>query len=677
MTKELLQFVPFSSAVDAGFWYQLSKKKLDVFKLSDSPVEIFGFYSYNSSLTSLPPIANIDYSAFNNEMQIPSSSFPMKGVVINTNTLEDFKVKDKKALLQSVGQSIWQAITSGAALDNPIILQSLLCLTFADIKKYHYYYWIAFPAFNYPDSTVCKDTKKFCDYFTEDEVSQFLKSYDSLSPSDKTLFLVFKENNGCSIFNLKEFEKLKKKEGKIMLGFTDPSRYEKHPGWPLRNALALAAYHWGEDQANWDVVCFREYIKDGKRFHEQSIVISIEMSIDTLPKECPEVVGWEKHKSKLAPRKVDMSSSMDPIKLADAAVDLNLKLMHWRLVPDLDLQAIKSARCLLFGAGTLGCNVARCLLGWGVRKITFVDNSFVSFSNPVRQTLFEFEDCQQGGKPKAAAAAEALKRIFPGVESEGRALSVPMPGHPASEKLLDQIRADVKQVEELIENHDVIFLLTDTRESRWLPTLISASNKKIVVNAALGYDTFLVMRHGYRPQDDKGSGDQPVSSLNDGNDLGCYFCNDVVAPGNSLTDRTLDQQCTVTRPGVSYMAAGIAVELAVSILQHPKRALAPATTSDPCTLKSNAEFCTPLGIVPHQVRGYIERYQNKLLISKSFKQCTACSQIVVDEYKKSGFDFVLKVMNMPGYLEELTALDKLMENVNEDEVLCYSDEEDF
>ncbi len=67
-----------------------------------------------------------------------------------------------------------------------------------------------------------------------------------------------------------------------------------------------------------------------------------------------------------------------------AAVELNLQLMRWRAAPQLNVAVVSSAKCLLLGAGTLGCSVARALLGWGVRRMTFVDSSRVSYSNPVR-----------------------------------------------------------------------------------------------------------------------------------------------------------------------------------------------------------------------------------------------------------------------------------------------------
>ena len=50
--------------------------------------------------------------------------------------------------------------------------------------------------------------------------------------------------------------------------------------------------------------------------------------------EMPGVVGWEKNdKGQLGPRLANMRASMDPVKIAENSVDLNLKLMQWRLVP--------------------------------------------------------------------------------------------------------------------------------------------------------------------------------------------------------------------------------------------------------------------------------------------------------------------------------------------------------
>ena len=91
----------------------------------------------------------------------------------------------------------------------------------------------------------------------------------------------------------------------------------------------------------------------------------------------------------------------------------------------------------------------------------------------------------------------------------------------------------MQRLEGLIQEHDILFLLMDTRESRWLPTLLGAAAGKLVINAALGFDGFLVMRHGLGLQDC----DDPAKPR-----LGCYFCSDVVAPLDSTTGQALDQQ---------------------------------------------------------------------------------------------------------------------------------------
>ena len=54
-----------------------------------------------------------------------------------------------------------------------------------------------------------------------------------------------------------------------------------------------------------------------------------------------------------------------------------------------------------------------------------------------------------------------------------------------------------------------------------------------MICSALGFDTFLVLRHGYKTSHcDTRDVTMTKSMVIPGNQLGCYFCNDVVAPGD-------------------------------------------------------------------------------------------------------------------------------------------------
>lgn len=54
-----------------------------------------------------------------------------------------------------------------------------------------------------------------------------------------------------------------------------------------------------------------------------------------------------------------------------------------------------------------------------------------------------------------------------------------MPGHPVGESLLEQTKDALVKLVDLISSHDVVFLLLDSREARWLPTLLGAYHKKV------------------------------------------------------------------------------------------------------------------------------------------------------------------------------------------------------
>ncbi|RWS02420.1 ubiquitin-like modifier-activating enzyme ATG7 [Dinothrombium tinctorium] len=652
-SEDILQFYPFSSLIDPSFWHIVSEKKLSVYRLNETAIDIFGMYR-NDEAKNLPPLAAFSYDSLNEYyymltlskthfflLSAPSSesgSYPMFGKLIIYNTLEAFRNANKKELLQSFGEKLWQRMNDAKECTNITeLLSQFLLIAFADLKKYHYHYWFAFPVFQYPQSSVLQSIAALKNVWTKEQLSEFQTKISQTPESKKAYFLTFvnDETNEVSIHPFEDYKLLEKKCGQVFFSFADPCPNPKYPGWPLRNFLTLIVLKYKLEICS--ILSFRLQRNDCS----ESLLFEVKLVYKEESK-CPPCIGWEKNeKQKLGAKFVDLSSTFDPKRLAESAVDLNLKLMRWRLVPSLDLQKISETKCLLLGAGTLGCNVARCLLAWGVKNITFVDNGKVSFSNPVRQSLYEFNDCLERGKPKAEAAADGLKRIYPSANAKSVVLTIPMPGHPVSSTMINEVENDVLTLEQLIESHDCVFLLMDTRESRWLPTVICQSKRKLVINAALGFDTYLVQRHGIQAS-------KAFQSSAKDDRLGCYFCNDVVAPGDSTKNRTLDQECTVTRPGVSYLAAGLAAELMVSVIQHPLGANAPAnyTTDDDDPF---AESC--LGIVPHQIRGFLSQFNQLMPVSKAFDCCTACSSQVVEAYETKGFDFLLQVFKDTDHLE--------------------------
>jgi ubiquitin-like modifier-activating enzyme ATG7 len=432
--------------------------KLDVYKLNEDPIVIHGYYRLGEP--PLPSCVYLERDAFSIEYKAPARFYAAPGTLYNTNTIEAFKNLPKANLFKTATGKIWHDITSGEALRDPWLLNRFLLLTFADLKKYRFYYMFGYPALHFGDENVtASPSAPLLDFLSVTELSAL---YEALASPTNIFrmkmggyFLLKKdEQAGVRIGKLTDWGTFWEKDETPTVGFADPSALPS-PGWPLRNLLVLLAVQFKVKEVN--IVCYRGRTEG----------IWFKAHIPDAPAECPQSSGWERNqKGDLAPRFVSLESTLDPKSLANTSVDLNLKLMRWRILPALNLEAIAQSKCLLLGAGTLGCNVARCLMSWGVRNITFVDNGTVSYSNPVRQSLYEFLDCADGGKPKAAAAAAKLKAIFPNVESQGIQFSIPMPGHAVTESELPHVKDAVQQLQELVKAHDVIFLLTDSRESR-------------------------------------------------------------------------------------------------------------------------------------------------------------------------------------------------------------------
>ena len=590
----------------------------------------------------------------------------VQGTLIGYNTLEAFQSVDKNQALASAFLPKFLNTTG----DENSVLESLtqvVLLTYCDLKQHKVLYWFGFPTLalrsgiriplgswqqvsnNTLPQAIHHMRIKCQDQTTNDDDN------DSITSGGLPPYFLGRLNNETHKV-IGDYLPLSKDSyqqvqgqitdgdsSQLVFGFFDPTASTDRDqsqipllGWPMRNLIAYLCFHLDLGGQTVSILSYRPKVlrrilldtppqdQQQQQHHgdHDSLLLTVQLpnkqdydwaaTQEETATPQYKVVGWELNaRSKPGPRWVNLRPLLDTKHLAIQAADLNLKLMKWRMIPDLRVNQLQQTKVLIIGAGTLGCSVARVLLGWGIRHFVFVDNGKVSYSNPVRQSLFTLEDCHDasgngGGRPKAVAAAEALQTIAADVESQGIVLSIPMPGHAEKDK--ESIAQTVETLDELVQDCDVVYLLTDTRESRWLPTVMAAAHDKMLINAALGLDSWLVMRHGGGCWANSSSTSQ--ATVVDGKlrkRLGCYFCNDVVAPENSTRNRTLDQQCTVTRPGLAPIASSMAVELMVSLLHHPDGLKAPPPISSsnfsPTVTSDSAASASQLGVIPHQIRG--------------------------------------------------------------------------
>jgi ubiquitin-like modifier-activating enzyme ATG7 len=687
-----IKFVPFSSAVESAFWVRFCREKLETIRLEEAPIPLRLTYTVQRSdpvprlqchdhsllLSSPDPTSSQDLSSQwkNNECVF------VNGHMIGYNTLESLQKLDKNQCLHDY------FVNQFFSTDDSTVLKSLtsaILISFADLKSHSVVYWFGIPALVPQHSwrgQVLRDPERTDAIHASVETlrRQRLQRHEEGFPP---FFICCKTT--CVPLSRESYANLLQTEtlADLCFGFLDlvadggeqatelaPPTDSSLMGWPLRNLVAYLSFHLdGLAGQRVTMVSYRPRVirrltvgDDITSEHpegHQSVLFSMQLPTKeeydaSLSPLRYKVVGWELNaRAKPGPRSVNLRPLLDPHHLAVQAADLNLKLMKWRMIPDLQVELLQSSKVLLLGAGTLGCNVARVLLGWGVRHFKIVDYGKVSYSNPVRQSLFTLSDCSAdggSGRAKSVAAAEALKTIAADVESAGIVLSIPMPGHNDSE---DVIRTSVETLDALVQEADVVFLLTDTRESRWLPTAMAAAHNKLLINAALGLDSWLVLRHGAGPHVPLNTG---------GVRHGCYFCSDVVAPENSSRNRTLDQQCTVTRPGLALVASAMAVELMVAVLHHPLHLAAPAPVAasqhfSP-TLSAPDASASTLGILPQQIRGSLVSYTMMTPSVPAFLHCTGCSRRIVDAYLNDKVGLVHNCCQSAdgSYLEDVAGL---------------------
>lgn len=67
---------------------------------------------------------------FCSELNIPNTYLPFYGILMNKNTIEEFKDCNKTKIIQEIGNKLWEYIENGDAIKNPTLLNTFFILSY-------------------------------------------------------------------------------------------------------------------------------------------------------------------------------------------------------------------------------------------------------------------------------------------------------------------------------------------------------------------------------------------------------------------------------------------------------------------------------------------------------------------------------------------------------------------
>lgn len=111
------------------------------------------------------------------------------GILINTNTFESFRQTHPEKFIDMIGKHLLAAITNGTALNEPWRLTLFLVLSYADLKKYRFHYWAAYPTpFNLPEMYYQCPAKKIKHVLNDNIIDELKIKFQQLDCCLKAFF---------------------------------------------------------------------------------------------------------------------------------------------------------------------------------------------------------------------------------------------------------------------------------------------------------------------------------------------------------------------------------------------------------------------------------------------------------------------------------------------------------